>query len=180
MGQGTLTFISVGETIETILKTATTDDEDAINEVIRASFSSLLTSKYDDISLSAVLPQITKINPILLSCGTYYILKNKQNKIMGCGGWTHEQPGTTERIIGEAHLRHFATHPDFIGRGVGRTIFDHCKVMAKQGNIHRFMCYATLNAEIFYKSLGFKTEKPMNIDLGEGLSLPALLMTAEI
>ena len=148
--------------------------------MIRASFSSLLTSMYDDISLTSVLPQITRINPTLLSCGTYYIVQNEKTKIMGCGGWTHERPGTTERIIGEAHLRHFATHPDFIGRGVGRAIFNHCKIMAKKENIRRFICFATLNAEIFYKSLGFKTKKSMNIELGEGLSLPSLLMTADI
>ncbi|MCP5381223.1 MAG: GNAT family N-acetyltransferase [Kordiimonadaceae bacterium] len=148
--------------------------------MIKASFSSLLTSKYEDISLSAVLPQITRINPVLLTCGTYYILHNGEKKIMGCGGWTHERPGSSDSIKGEAHLRHFATHPNFIGRGVGRAIFNHCKIMAKQENVRRFMCYATLNAEIFYKSLGFKTEKPINIDLGEGLSLPSLLMTAEI
>ena len=162
------------------IKTAAPEDEAAINKILNASFSSLLTSKYDDVSLSAVLQQITRINPLLLTCGTYYLLKDAKEKIMGCGGWTHERPGTNERIAGEAHLRHFATHPDFIGHGVGRALFNHCKTAAKQENISRFICYATLNAEIFYKSLGFKTGKTIDIELGDGLTLPALLMTMDI
>lgn len=59
------------------IKIATPDNEAAINNVLEASFSSLLSSKYDDISLEPILPKVTRINPQLLSSGTYYIALNK-------------------------------------------------------------------------------------------------------
>lgn len=158
---------------------ATPDDDEDINAVLTASFSSLLTAKYDDILLTSILPRVTRINPILLTSGTYYMAID-DDKIVGCGGWTHEKPGTTEIVPGEAHIRHFATDPAQIGKGIARALFEHSKACAKKEGIHTLVCYSTLNAELFYKSLGFEKIEFFDLDMGDGLTFPSILMKAEI
>ncbi|MBT5072836.1 MAG: GNAT family N-acetyltransferase [Kordiimonadaceae bacterium] len=162
------------------IKIATPVDVAAINSVLDASFSSLLTSIYDDVSLAQILPKITQVNPDLLSSGTYYIALNKNEEIVGCGGWTHQRPGTTDRTDGQAHIRHFATHPEYVGYGVARALYNHCVTEAKNENVSEFECYSTLNAEFFYKALGFKSIKLFDLNMGGDLTFPSILMQADI
>ena len=162
------------------IEIATLEDEPIVNKILSASFSSLLTSKYDDTSVTTILPKVTKTNPTLLQSGTYYIAKNPDGRYLGCGGWTHERPGTNERTAGLAHIRHFATHPNFIRRNVGKALFNHCRDEASKENVSVFECYSTLNAEFFYKSLGFKTIRIFELDMGDGLMFPSVLMRADI
>lgn len=162
------------------IKTASRDDEAAINSLLDASFSSLLTSIYDDVALAPILPKVTQLNPKLLSSGTYYIAVNKNEEIISCGGWTHERPGTHEIIEGKAHIRHFATHPDYTGYGVARDIYNHCVSEAKKQGVSEFECYSTLNAEFFYKALGFKSIKLFDLDMGGDLTFPSVLMRVNI
>ncbi len=159
---------------------ATPENEVEINKVLAASFSSLLTAKYDDILVAPILPRVTTVNPQLLNSGSYYIAKDDNNNIVGCGGWTHEKPGTSEVVTGEAHIRHFATDPAHIGKGIGKALFEHSKAAAKLENVDTLICYSTLNAELFYKSLGFETFKLFDLDMGDGLMFPSILMKAEI
>jgi hypothetical protein len=58
-------------------------DSDAVSALLSASYSTLLTTRYDGDLLQHALPLITKAQPTLLASDTYY-----------------------ER---EAHIRHFAT-----------------------------------------------------------------------
>lgn len=162
------------------IETATKEDENAINNVLKASFSSLLSSKYDDIALTAILPRVITVNPFLLNSGTYYIAKNPKNETVGCGGWTHEQPGSKDTEHSIAHIRHFATHPEYIGCGVGHALFQKCAFEAAKEDVEKFECYSTLNAEIFYKSIGFESLKSFDLEMGDGLVMPAILMKADI
>jgi GNAT superfamily N-acetyltransferase len=77
---------------------------------------------YDAFFLSAALPLMTRANPTLLQSGTYYLSETQDGTIIGCGGWTFERPGGGEVVPGLVHIRHFATHPDWIGRGIGTAL----------------------------------------------------------
>lgn len=158
---------------------ATPEDEAEINAVLTASFSSLLTARYDDILLAPILPRVTTVNPVLLKSGSYYVAVD-DGKIVGCGGWTHEKPGTSEIVPGEAHIRHFASDPALIGKGIGRALFEHSKAAAKKDGVDTLICYSTLNAELFYKSLGFETIELFDLDMGDGLTFPSILMKVKI
>ena len=162
------------------IEIASKEHENDINNVLKASFSSLLSSKYDDISLTTILPRLITVNPILLECGTYYIARNPNGDVVGCGGWTHERPGTKDKENGIAHVRHFATHPEYIGCGVGHALFQKCAAEAQKENVETFECYSTLNAEIFYKSIGFHSVNTFDLEMGDGLTMPAILMRANL
>lgn len=100
--------------------------------------------------------------------------------MIGCGGWTRERPGKGDLEHGLGHIRHFATHPDWLGRDVGRSIYDLCEQKARSTGILRFECYSSLNAVGFYATLGFVPVRRVNVPLGPDLALPGILMRRTI
>ena len=156
------------------VRPATLDDAEAITRLLQASYPALMKTSYDAAILAIALPYVTKANPALLGSGTYYLCSSASESAVGCDGWTFERPSTQEREPGLGHIRHFATHPDWCGKGIGRTIYERCEAEARTLGVCEFECHAGLNAEGFYRALGFRTLEPMQIPLGQGI--PALLM----
>lgn len=152
----------------------TPDDRAAVTALLKASYEILLPPHYPDAVLAAALPLITQANPTLLASGTYYCARAGSGEVVGCGGWTHARPGQGTTEAGVAHVRHFATHPDHTGRGIGRMLFERC--LADADGITSMECYATLGAEPFYRKLGFETVKEIDIPLTANVTLPSLHM----
>jgi GNAT superfamily N-acetyltransferase len=96
--------------------------------------------------------------------------------LVGCGGWNRERPGTGDVEPGTGHLRHFATHPAWTKRGIGRAIYARCEADARAAGIRVLECYASLNAEGFYAALGFERIRSITLDLAPGIGPPAVLM----
>lgn len=163
-----------------VVREARPSDRLAVEAVLLASFSELLKGAYSEPLLAATLPAMTRAKPELLSCGTFYVAENEDGRVVGCGGWTPQRPGTTETVAGMAHIRHFATHPDWAGRGVGRLIYNHCENHARRAGVKEFECYSTLNAEPFYAALGFETVSAHEVMMGGTIPFPALLMRRSI
>jgi len=161
---------------EFAVRIATPQDEASVCALLEASYPTLMSPSYDEALLAKVLPLITKANPSLLSAGTYYLAETGDRVIVGCGGWTRERPGTGERVPGLAHIRHFATHASWIGRGVGRGIYSLCEERARSAGVRKFECFSSLNAEGFYAALGFKPVRPIDIIMGRNVSVPGVLM----
>jgi GNAT superfamily N-acetyltransferase len=165
---------------DVVLRTAGPSDKHSIELVLSASFPQLLKGAYSESLLAAVLPALTRANPVLLACGTFYVAENAQGQIVGCGGWTHEKPGSTEVVEGTVHIRLFALHPDWSGRGIGRRIYEHCEKQVRETPATIFECYSTLNAEPFYAAMGFRTVGPLEVMMGGNILFPALLMRRSI
>jgi predicted N-acetyltransferase YhbS len=165
---------------EFAVRIATPQDEASVCALLEASYPALMSPSYDEAVLVNVLPLITKANPSLLSAGTYYLAETDDRVIVGCGGWTRERPGTGERVPGLAHIRHFATHPSWIGQGVGRGIYSLCEQEARTAGVHKFECYSSLNAEKFYVALGFTPVRRIKITMGQNISVPGVLMERSV
>ena len=155
-------------------------DSDAVSALLLASYSILLAASYDSGALSQALPLMTRANPTLLASGTYYIAEREPGSPIGCGGWTAARPGSGEIIEGEAHIRHVAIHPDWIGRGIGTSLLAHCFSEALQLGIRKLHCFSTLNAERFYRASGFETIEPLDVRLEPGVTLPGVFMSREL
>jgi N-acetylglutamate synthase-like GNAT family acetyltransferase len=123
---------------------------------------------------------MTKANTSLLASGTYFIAETKTQAVVGCGGWTHPKPGGGETAPGIGHIRHFATDAGWIGRGIGRSIYDRCASQARAAGMKSFECYSSLNAEAFYAALGFMAIDRIALPMGDGLFLPSLYMRRSI
>jgi GNAT superfamily N-acetyltransferase len=165
---------------EFIVRVATPSDEASIGDLLGASYRVLMAASYDPAALAAALPSMTRAQPALLSSGTYYLAESPDRRVVGCGGWIFERPGSGETAPGLAHIRHFATHPDWARRGVGRTLYDTCEQAARRAGARRFECYASLNAEGFYGALGFSVLRRTELPVGPAQQFPALLMERSI
>lgn len=154
-------------------------DAAAVGELLELSYRALMASAYAAESLAPALGLITRANPALLSSGTYYVAQTPAGLLVGCGGWTRERPGTglVEPHVG--HLRHFATHPEWIRRGVGRAIYRLCEVGARSAGVKALECYSTLNGEQFYATLGFARVREIDAELRAGVTLRSVLMRRE-
>lgn len=158
------------------LRVATPEDEAAVDALLQASYPDLLASAYDADVLADALPLFTRANPSLLSSGTYYLAESGGQKLVGCGGWTRERPGTGQVVAGLAHIRHFGTHAAWTGKGVGRGIYSLCEEHARAADIRRFECYSSLNGQGFYAALGFRTVRPIEVNLSPEVAVPGVLM----
>jgi N-acetylglutamate synthase-like GNAT family acetyltransferase len=161
---------------EFTVKVATAQDEVVVSSLLEASYTDLLRSHYAAELLAAALPLMTKANPRLLASGTYYIANTASGLTIGCGGWTQEQPGTGETANGLAHIRHFATHPSWIKKGVGKALISRCISDMDGSGIRAIECYSTLNAENFYGAAGFEIVRPIEVPLTTKVGFPATLM----
>jgi N-acetylglutamate synthase-like GNAT family acetyltransferase len=155
-------------------------DAEAVSTVLAASYSTLLTSHYEKTLLDRALPFMTKANPKLLACGTYYVAQSLHGGIIGCGGWAPEHPETGDVLKEEAHIRHFATHPDWIRMGVAQSLMKRCCIDSKAQGIGKLLCYSTLAAESFYRACGFETIALLDVLMGAKVPFKTVMMQREL
>jgi N-acetylglutamate synthase-like GNAT family acetyltransferase len=162
------------------IRLAAPRDAEAVSALLAASYQHLMTGTYEPAVLSAALPIITRANPALLASGSYYCAVDGDGQIVGCGGWTRNAPGRTVTLGNEisdcGHLRHFATDPDWLRRGVGRAIADICFRDAARAGLLALECFSSLNAEPFYVSLGFERVEARDVVVGGAVAFPSVLM----
>jgi GNAT superfamily N-acetyltransferase len=158
------------------LRAATPTDGEGVSALLEASYPQLLAPDYDPRLLAAALPLMTKANPRLLASGTYYVAETGGDAVVGCGGWTVEAPGGGESRPGIGHIRHFAIHPEWTRRGIGRALLDRCVEQARAHGIKNLECFSTLTAEAFYRSAGFVTLGPVNVPMSPTIALPSVRM----
>jgi GNAT superfamily N-acetyltransferase len=162
------------------IRTALPTDADAIRALSEASYLRLLAESYDSGVLRLALPYMIKANPKLLASGAYYVAEIRPGVLVGCGGWSAAKPGSEEIVEGEAHVRHFAVHPEWTRRGYGTSLLTHCIADARSLGIRKLHCFSTLNAEPFYLASGFETIGPIDVLIGKTVALPGILMKREI
>jgi N-acetylglutamate synthase-like GNAT family acetyltransferase len=163
------------------IRVARAEDTEAVETVLRASYSVLLESAYPTDILARALPLMVRANPALLSSGTYYLVTMPDGTATGCGGWTLEPPAGVSASTDptRAHIRHFATHPNWVRRGIGRALFDRCVAEARAIGVERFECHSTLVGESFYRALGFRAVEAVSVDMGAGIILPSIRMICD-
>ena len=139
-----------------VLRVAKPQDATEVSRVIAASYSTLYRGWYRDEVLDAALPKMARANPALLASGTYFVAL-LGTEIVACGGWSRTTPGGGE-TAGLGHVRHFATHPDHLGRGCGGAILRRCIREAQAVQLDALFCLSSLAGEAFYARHGFVAE----------------------
>jgi N-acetylglutamate synthase-like GNAT family acetyltransferase len=151
-----------------------------VREILDASYPVLMRPSYDEDVLVAAFPTMTRANKTLLRRGTYHLAESKDQLIVGCGGWSLKRPRTGELEPGLDHVRHFATHPDWLGRGIGRAIYEMSEQEARAASVEQFEVYSSLNAEGFYAAMGFSPVRTFEMPLYQDLTIPAVLMARRL
>jgi N-acetylglutamate synthase-like GNAT family acetyltransferase len=161
------------------IRIARPDDFAGVDALLRVSYPVLMAPVYEADVLGPALELMARANPKLLACGTYY-LAVADERILGCGGWTREYPGRTDVQRELAHLRHFATHPQWTQRGIGRAIYRQCEAAARIAGVRTLECHSSLNGQAFYTALGFLVIERFEIVLGPEVRLPSIHMGRQI
>ena len=162
------------------LRVATPEDADAVAAVLGPSYGELWAGVYPAELLARALPVTTRPNPELLSSGRYYLVESESGEPAGCGGWSAHPPGASEPDPRRAHIRHFATHPAWLRRGVGRRLYERCEADARAAGFTCFEAWASLNGEGFYAALGFSRLERIETPLPGGVRFPAVRMERAI
>ena len=161
------------------VRSAALGDSAGVSALLLESFPSLMRPAYEPEILDPALKLMTRAQPALLASGTYYVAVSTDGKIVGCGGWSREHHKIAARE-GVGHIRHFGTHPDWIHKGVGKTIYRRCETDARKAGVVHFDCQSSLNAEGFYRACGFERVETIEIEMRPGLFFPAIRMQRSI
>jgi GNAT superfamily N-acetyltransferase len=149
-----------------LIRPAAPGDATAVGALLAASYPALLAPSYPAATLAVALPAMTRANPALLACGTWYVAW-AEDALVGCGGWTLAPPGRRRAWrLDEAHLRHFATHPDWTRRGVGAALLARSIAVARAAGVRRMWCDSSLAAVDFYAAQGFMRLRRITLTIG--------------
>ena len=161
---------------ETItIRTSAADDVAAVDALLRRSYPVLLKADYPPSVMVTAVPLISRAQPALVTCGTYYIAEDSSGRCLGAGGWTPKR-----RQPNAADIRHVATDPRATRRGVGRALMARIVDDARAAGISRLDCLATRTAVPFYQAMGFITLGPLELPLAKAIRFPAIQMQRRI
>ena len=166
---------------EISIRPARPADRSAVTQLFRRSYPSLLAPDYDPSLLRAALPHITTAQPALLECGTYFVaVDGGEGRVIGAGGWTDISPARGVGAERQGHIRHVATDPGLLRRGVARRLLEAAFVSARAFGMERLHCMSTRSAQGFYHAMGFEAAGEVELTLAPGVHFPAVQMRREI
>ena len=157
------------------LRMATKQDIAAVDALLARAYPRLLKADYPPSTLVMALPLISRAQPELVTCGSYYLVE-EDDVLLGAGGWTATAPGSGRVTRGVGHIRHVVTDDRATRRGVGRALMDHICTAARQNGLRRLECLSTLTAEPFYQAMGFESCSRVDVALGPAIAFPAIQM----
>jgi GNAT superfamily N-acetyltransferase len=157
------------------VRIARPEDAAAVSALLERSYPTLWADHHPPELLAAVIPAVTRANPILLASRTFFVAVTPQGDAVGCGGWTREAPGTGEVEEGVGHLRHFATDPQWLRQGIGAAIVAQSIAGAREARLTTLMADSACGAEAFYAAAGFVFER-VSAPLIGGVILPGTMM----
>ncbi len=157
------------------IRPTTNPDISAVDALLARSYPILLKDAYQPSVLVTALPLISRAQPGLVTCGTYFGVFDA-DVLVGAGGWTQAAPGGARRAARMGHIRHVVTDHRRVRSGIGRALMDHILDTARLAGISQMACQSTLTAEPYYKAMGFERIKPILVPLRPGIDFPAVAM----
>ncbi|MDG4649312.1 GNAT family N-acetyltransferase [Roseibacterium sp. SDUM158017] len=158
------------------IRPTTSRDLPKVDALLRESYPALLKHDYPPSVLVTALPLISRANPSLLRSGLYYMAEDAEGEAIAVGGWSHSGPqgGVGPRDL--AHVRHVATHPAALRRGLAAHILERCFREARAQGITWMMAQSTRTAVPFYRAMGFEERAEVEVMLRPGIGFPAVEM----
>lgn len=168
------------------LRVAQRTDLAAVETLLSRSYPRLLAADYPPSVMVTALPIISRARPELLASGRYYLVFDSGGKLLGAGGWSaaapgpSDQPEVTASVASVGHVRHLATDPDALRRGVARRVMQAVFEAATLAGVTGMECLSTRTAVDFYRSVGFRTVGPVEVPLRAGIVFPAVRMVRDL
>ncbi|MEO0912154.1 MAG: GNAT family N-acetyltransferase [Pseudomonadota bacterium] len=159
-----------------IIRSARPRDMAGIDAVLSRSYPRLLKADYPPSVLVTAVPVISRAQPDLVASGTYYVAEGEDGALLGAGGWTIRAPGPGRRGADTGHIRHFATDPDHLRKGIAGALMRRVFLDAEALGVARMECLSTRTAVPFYLAQGFRTLGDVEVQLRGGIAFPAIQM----
>jgi len=151
------------------LRHATLADLAAVDDLLGRSFPRILSRDYPPSIMVMAIPLLSRARPELLASGRYHLAVTDQGRVVGAGGWSG-------RGQGPAQVRHVATDPSHLRRGIGRALMGRVLAEVAAAGFAAMDCLSTRTAVPFYESLGFEVLGRVEIGLAPGIVFPAVRM----
>mgnify|MGYP000899869797 CR=1 FL=1 len=164
------------------LRRATRDDIPALEDLIRLSARRLGTTDYTAEQIEGALGAAFGVDTQLIDDGTYFIALAGDH-LVACGGWSRRRSlfGGDGRSDSDAspldprtdaaRIRAFFVHPDFVRRGIGRELVDHCESAAMIEGFRSAELMATLPGVRLYAACGYVAGLPVEYLLPTGCTI---------
>ena len=174
-----------------IIRKATMEDRDAIQQLIADSARRLSREHYTDLEIETAIETVFGVDTSLIEDGTYFVVEI-DGQLAGCGGWSKRKTlfggdQYTSRDVGyidpksePAKIRAFFIHPDHARKGIARAIVNQCENEAREHGFHALELLSTLPGIEFYKSCGFTETGTLDLDLTEQVKLKFVPMRKEL
>lgn len=165
-----------------IIRLATMDDREAIQQLIAESARYLSRQHYDERQIEAAIATVFGVDTDLIADGTYFVAES-EGRLIGCGGWSRRKTlfggdqyasrdkGYLDPETEPAKIRAFFVHPNQARKGVARAILTRCENEARAHGFHELELMATLPGVAFYKSTGFRESGNFVLELIAGVNL---------
>ena len=175
------------QTFETLtLRHATPADLSAVDVLLARSYPRLLAADYPPSVMVLAVPMITRARPELLASGRYWLAEDPAGHLLGAGGWSARVPASGGEGWPDRHgrvlaqVRHVATDPDALRRGVGRAVMARVMAEARAAGFAGMECLATRTAVPFYAAVGFRAVGPVEVNLAPGIDFPVVKMACDL
>jgi N-acetylglutamate synthase-like GNAT family acetyltransferase len=165
-------------------------DLPALEQLMDLSIRELIGRYFEDLLVEASL-EIMGLDTDLIRDQTYFLVESEQ-QVVGCGGWSRRATmfggdhtaGRDARLLDPkvepARVRAMYTHPDFVRRGIGKLVLEHCEIAAAQEGFGAVELVATVAGEPFYVSAGFDITERFEVPTSLGVSVPCARMAKDL
>jgi N-acetylglutamate synthase-like GNAT family acetyltransferase len=169
------------------VRLAREQDIPALERLIPLSVRTLPAAHYSVEQMEAALGPVFGVDRQLIRDGTYFVVEQR-GQIVGCGGWSRrkavfggdrDRPGEDARLdpkCDAARIRAFFVHPDFVLRGMGRSILVMCEAAIQKAGFLSAELVATLTGEPLYASFNYRIIERYEVPVSTGLTLPVVRM----
>jgi N-acetylglutamate synthase-like GNAT family acetyltransferase len=174
------------------LRLATTNDVEAIRELIADSVRGLAKGIYSPAQIELSIGSVFGVDHQLIEDGTYFVAE-VAGRIVGCGGWSRRQTlfGASEYSESRdstvldpasqpAKIRAFFVHPDMARRGIGRAILERCEDEALAAGFTAAEMMATLPGVPLYEQCGYKKHEYQDVNLPGGETIGCVRMSKRL
>lgn len=174
-----------------IIRKATMDERDVLQQLIAESARKLSREHYSDAQIEAAIATVFGVDTTLIDDGTYFVVEC-DGQLAGCGGWSKrktlfggDQYSSRDIAYSDpntepAKIRAFFIHPDHARKGVARALVSRCEDEARAQGYRALELLSTLPGIEFYKSCGFAETGTLTLDLTDSVKLDFVPMRKEL
>jgi len=173
------------------LRLATLEDEEGIDQLMKASTRDLFPKFYDAPQTASSIRFIASVDRMLIEDGTYFVVE-ADGELVACGGWSRRDKLYTGSgdAAGDARVLDPGTEParvramfvraDWTRRGLGTRILEACVAAARAEGYRILALMATLPGEPLYARYGFSEVERADITMPDGCTIGGVRMTMPI